>query len=1520
MDKKNKIEDISTLSPAQEGILLHTLLEPESKAYFIQIVLAMKGEFDITILQKSLDMLFEKNDILRTIFIYENRDIPVQIYLKSRTSPIHYEDIVHKADEEKERTISDYMLMDSQKGFELSKGSLLRLGVFKLDTNYSKAVLSIHHIITDGWSTAILIKKLEEIYNNTLTSKVCTEDEYSYRCYIKWLQRQDKEKALRFWKNYLNGYALKAPLMKFCEVGKKENKVYIKKEHQFEIGIECSRNLMQLARSSNITLNTLFQALWGILLQRYSNEEDVVFGVVTTLRPPEIPGVEETIGPFISTIPIRISNISERSFMELLTQLQNSFQEAERYKFCSLSEIQACSEANQDLVDHIVVFESYPLQNNNERKGGLLIETLKSCEQTNYNLNIMIYPYENIRIRIMYNEAVVDQDFIIKIEGHLKTIIKSILEKKNEYIKNIDILTASERRQIAGEFNNTQKDLNIDIKKLNKVHEIFECRVEEMPNETAITSGSNSLTYRELNKKSNQLARLMLKKGVRPGDIVGILLERSPEMIIGILAILKTGCAYLPLEPNHPRQRLELILKDSNTGFILTVSRLQEVISFEGVIIDIDQGSAYAGLEENNLGISCCLEDMAYILYTSGSTGKPKGVMVEHKSVLNILRALQIQYPMEYGDVFLLKTSYTFDVSVTELFGWFFGRGRVAILEAGGEKDPEIITNAIIRNKITHINFVPSMLNVLLSSLEEPELAKIKTLRYVFSAGEALTPALVLKFYKYMEGVRLENLYGPTEATIYATGFSINRAYEGLKDIPIGKPLANIRAYILDKSLNLQPIGIPGELCLTGSCLARGYLNNTELTTEKFINTRVSGEEVLYRTGDLAVWTKDGNIVFRGRMDSQVKVRGYRIELGEIEQKLALHQAVEEAVVLADTDTEGSTYLCAYIVYNKSAEKPASLSELKQYLLSELPEYMLPLQFVELEKMPLNSSGKIDRKALLSYKACTDRLYDYTAPETKEEEAVAAIFSEILGISNIGACDSFISLGGHSLKAAQTAARLRNQFNIQIGIRDILQNPTVEQLGKFMKKAAVFNENEIPLVSEKEFYETTEAQKSIWFDSLMEESGALYNTYLCKRIEGNLEIDNLNAALKEVIQKHESLRTTFELIDGNLIQRVQKKITVEFIDSRIEPESDKIAENIIRKEIQRPFDLLKGPLIRAFALKAGDGQHIILLVVHHIVSDALSLKILEKELFTAYNAITEGKSPYLGELRIQYKDFASWQNQALTSISFEKQKDYWIERFREGSKALKLPIDRPKPDIRTFKGDCIRYEIPMEIAAGLRNICDKNNATLFMGLAAIINILLYKYSKQSEITIGTDISGRNAKDLEGLIGLLINTVALKTYIDEKDSFSNLISKVRQTILEAYENQNIPFSMVVKELNLKRDLSRSPLFDVMLTLYSQNAGAEEKVKGLTISKYEIQSPLIHFDMLFNFVQYDEYGIKGSIHFNADLFKIETIELMKLRLIKLMENILENINTKLENIDFEIAYESDESSAAQIDFDF
>ena len=1099
------------------------------------------------------------------------------------------------------------------------------------------------------------------------------------------------------------------------------------------------------------------------------------------------------------------------------------------------------------------------------------------------DLAVSLYKDDEIlKMSFIYNTGVFRKDTIKRFADIYALVANCLLSGFDVYLKDIDIIGESERYKILKEFNSTQADYPSD----KTIHKLFEEQVERTPHNSAAVFEDTLLTYQDLNKKANSLAKLLREKGVSRDTIVGIAVVRSIEMIVGIMAILKAGGAYLPISPGYPEDRIRYMLEDSGAGILLINSmdsvQLPLVNGIEMLDLADDSNYLKDGSNPENINNS---RDLAYIIYTSGSTGKPKGVMIEHRSLVNRLNWMQKKYPIGENDTILQKTPYTFDVSVWELLWWSMVGAKVCFLTPGGEKDPKEIVEAIDKNKVTTMHFVPSMLNIFMDYIEEGiDTDRLKSLKDVFASGEALTVQQVKRFYRSIKNVKLHNLYGPTEAAIDVSYFDCPSDGE-LETVPIGKPIDNMNLYVLGSNNMLLPVGIAGELHIAGDGLARGYINRPELTDEKFVPNPFKPGERMYKTGDLARWIADGNIEYLGRMDHQVKIRGLRIELGEIEARLSEHPKIKETVVVVRENRNNEKYLSAYIV----SDEAISTSELKEFLAQQLPEYMVPAYFTRLDRIPLSHNGKIDRKALPEPDTDRNIGVEYEAPSGRIEELLVNIWQDILGVEKVGTQDSFFDLGGNSLNATTLSARIHKEFNVEIPLREIFLQKTVKKLAEYIDKSEKDIYSSIEPAIEQEYYPVSSAQKRLFFLEQLDDAGTVYNIPAAVEIEGSLDVKRLEDTFKTLGRRHETLRTSFEIIDGEPVQRIHKDIPfeIEHIDTE-----GKDTDQVIRDFI-RPFNLANAPLFRVGLASISQDKYLLVYDMHHIIADGTSSILLTDEFTRLYNGID------LPELKIQYKDYSVWQNELLKKETLKKQEEYWLERFAGELPVLNMPLDYPRPPVQSFEGKEITFTIEKDLSKRLNNIAAKNGSTLYMLLLAAYNVLLSKYTGQQDIIIGSPVAGRLHADLTQIIGMFVNTLAMRNYPVANKTFNEFLEEVRTNSLQAYENQEYQFEELVEKVQVSRDLGRNPLFDTMFILQNLE-GRETEYEGLKFKQYEFENTAAKFDLSLAGVE-----VSGEVLFSMvyaqKLFHKETIERLSDHFKNILEIIAENPDIRICEID-------------------
>ncbi|WP_110109397.1 plipastatin non-ribosomal peptide synthetase PpsC [Bacillus subtilis] len=1455
MPQQPEIQDIYPLSFMQEGMLFHSLYDEQSRAYFEQASFTIHGQLDLERFQKSMDAVFDRYDIFRTAFIYKNVAKPRQVVLKQRHCPIHIEDISHLNERDKEHCTEAFKEQDKSKGFDLQTDVLMRISILKWAPDHYVCIWSHHHILMDGWCLGIVIKDFLHIYQALGKGQLPDLPPVQpYGTYIKWLMQQDREEAAEYWKKRLQHFEKSTPLPKRTDQIPNGTLQQI----TFAIPEKETAELQKIAAASGATLNTVFQALWGIMLQKVNRSSDAVFGSVISGRPSELKDVENMVGLFINTIPIRAQSDS-LSFSDLVRRMQKDMNEAEAYSYFPLYDIQAQSALKQELIDHIIVFENTPTQQEIEElnQAGSFDFSVKDFEMeevTNYSCSVKVIPGRTLYVRIHFQTSAYQPSMMSEIKDYLLHMVSDVISDPSLPVSKMTLLDEDKTRKIVSQ-NNRTVSVSPEAPTL---HGLFERQAAVTPERLAIRFSGGSLTYAELDMYASRLAAHLAARGVTNESIVGVLSERSPDMLIAVLAVLKAGGAYLPLDPAYPKERLSYMLKDSGASLLLTQPGCSAP-NFSGETLEVDMTSLECEEVKRHVSASVSDGSLAYVIYTSGSTGQPKGVAVEHRQAVSFLTGMQHQFRLSEDDIVMVKTSFSFDASVWQLFWWALSGASAYLLPPGWEKDSALIVQAIHQENVTTAHFIPAMLNSFLDQAEIERLSDRTSLKRVFAGGEPLAPRTAARFASVLPQVSLIHGYGPTEATVDAAFYVLDpeRDRDRLR-IPIGKPVPGARLYVLDPHLAVQPSGVAGELYIAGAGVARGYLNRPALTEERFLEDPFYLGERMYKTGDVARWLPDGNVEFLGRTDDQVKIRGYRIEPGEIEAALRSIEGVREAAVTVRTDS-GEPELCAYVEGLQRNEVRAQLQRL-------LPGYMVPAYMIEMEQWPVTPSGKLDRNALPAPGGAADA-ETYTAPRNVTEMKLSQLWEDVLKNGPVGIHDNFFDRGGHSLKATALVSRITKEFDVQVPLKDVFAHPTVEGLATVIREGTDSPYEAIKPAEKQETYPVSSAQKRIYVLQQLEDGGTGYNMPAVLELEGKLNLERMDRAFKELIKRHESLRTAFEQdAGGDPVQRIHDEVPFTLQTTVLGARTEEEAAAAFIK----PFDLSQAPLFRAQIVKVSDERHLLLVDMHHIISDGVSVNILIREFGELYN------NRKLPALRIQYKDYAVWQEGFKTGDAYKTQGAYWLKQLEGELPVLDLPADHARPPMRSFAGDKVSFTLDQEVTSGLYKLARENGSTLYMVLLAAYTAFLSRLSGQEDIIVGSPIAGRPHKDLEPILGMFVNTLALRTRPEGGKPFVQYLQEVRETAMEAFEHQDYPFEELVDKLELTRDMSRNPLFDVMFVL--QNMDQESLELDELCLKPAANNG--HQTSKFDLTLYAQEQPRGlltfQMEFSTDLYKKKTIE--------------------------------------------
>ncbi|KAE8559669.1 non-ribosomal peptide synthetase [Paenibacillus polymyxa] len=1055
MGAAGEIDNVYALTPMQKGMLFHSQLDSQAAAndaYFEQVSYDMRGRIDIGNFAESLNMLVRRHEVLRTHFYFGRDTEPLQVVYRNRDCGFYYEDLRELDSDTRGIWLKNFKLEDKARGFDLRRDVLMRIAILRTGEDSYHIVWSFHHIVMDGWCLSLINKEVFESYAALQEGRVPElAPAVPYSRFIEWLEAQDRKAATDYWSSYLSGYEQQTALPA-VKSGRKSGG-YTASDWVTVLERELTLRVEETAKRYQVTMNTLLQTVWGIVLQKYNNHRDVVFGSVVSGRPSDIIGVEGIIGLFINTIPVRILSEAGESFAEVMKKTQEQALASHAYDTYPLFEIQALTDQKQDLINHIMVFENYPVDEQVEEMeidGQELspISNVVALEQTNYDLNVVVMPGECVKIRFMYNALNYDQTDIERLHGHFVNLLEQTLLNPNVRVEELELVTAAEKQQITGEFNDTSSAYPDN----QTIHKLFEEQAEHTPDHIAVALDHQTLTYRELNETANRLARILRDAGVKPDEPVGILTERSLDMITGTLAILKAGGAYVPIDSQYPEDRIRYMLEDSGAKLLLAQQDLLDRCYFDGQIVNLNDDKSYSA-DASNPGIDGASNHAAYVIYTSGSTGKPKGVVVEHRSVVRLVRNTDY-VPFDESTRMLQTCAFVFDVSTFEIWGALLNGGQLVLLH----KD-DLLDAAKMKETIQdhHVNMM-WLTTPLFNQLSQQDSKLFGDVKYLLVGGDVLSAPHINRVLRDNPHMNIINGYGPTENTTFSTTYHITE--EQRDSVPIGRPICNSTAYVVDSSFNLQPVGAWGELVVGGDGVARGYLNRPELTVERFLaNPWVDGDR-LYCTGDLVRWREDGILEYAGRIDQQVKIRGYRIELGEVETRLASVPSVRDSVVIALRDGAGQQQLCAYF----TADEQLTIRELRTVMSASLPSYMIPSAFVQLDRFPLTTNGKIDRKALPVPDKALHTGIEYVAPRTDVEQLLAAIWQEVLEIPQVGIHDDFFTLGGHSLKVLELIRKVRLATDIELPIRSVLEFSTIEEQALTLLKADLDYKVDSPII------------------------------------------------------------------------------------------------------------------------------------------------------------------------------------------------------------------------------------------------------------------------------------------------------------------------------------------------------------------------------------------------------------------------------------------------------------------------
>ncbi|MGM9334861.1 non-ribosomal peptide synthase/polyketide synthase [Streptomyces murinus] len=1482
------IEDLLPLTPLQEGMLFHRLVGGPDDVYVDQAALLLEGVTDPGALALAWQHVTDRTPALRTSVVWEGVPVPLQVVHRQVTVPVDHVDW-RELDPAERVTRWDLLRADDlARGLDLTAAPLMRLTLVRLPGDRLHLLWTSHHLILDGWSLAQVLTEVFAEYTALTTGGTPRPPaRRPFGDYVRWLAGQDGAAARAHWRDVLAGFATPTPLPadRARRPGHETRSAGL---HTAGLPDEVSARLTRTARAAGLTLGTVVQGAWALLLSRYSAEPDVLFGTTVSGRPDDLPGVESMVGMFINTLPTRVRVDGRRTATAWLRELQEAQADARRFAAVSLAELTALSDvpSGGPLFDSMVAFENYPFDEARSTGTGIRLADVSARDATNYALVLRAYQGDRFGFDLAYDPQLFEPATVRDLADRLCLLLTELADDPERPVRDLAWTTAEERRRLSAEWNGSEEGRPADT-----LDGLFTAQAARTPGAEAVSCGADRLDYATLDARSGQLAHRLAELGAGPETFVALALPRSTDLVVAVLAVLKTGAAYLPIDPRLPAERVRHLLADAAPVALVTTSGAEADPVVPLLLLDDpDVRADLARRPAAGPARRALPESPAYAIYTSGSTGLPKGVVVPHANVVRLFSRTRHWFGFGPDDVWTLFHSYAFDFSVWELWGPLLHGGRLVIVPEDTARSPEDFLRLLADERVTVLNQTPSAFYPLVrADAELPDISARLALRTVIFGGEALDVDRLADWYLRHPDTapRLVNMYGITETTVHVTYAPLDRftARTGAAS-PIGTGIPDLRVHLLDELLRPVPPGAVGELFVAGAGLARGYLNRPGLTATRFLADPFGRPGTrMYRTGDRARRRADGSLEYLGRADQQVKIRGYRIEPGEIEAALHTHPGVGAAAVGVYEDATGTRRLVAHVVGTGTGERtapPPTAAQLRAHLEGLLPAHMVPAAYVPMAALPLTVNGKLDRRALPApgpdgFAADRER----TPLRTHAERLVAAAWTDVLDADEVGAEDDFFALGGDSILAVRVTSRLRAAFGTDVSPRLLFTHPTLSALATALgEPGPAHSADVIPALPADAPAPLSYAQQRLWFLDRFEPGSTEYTTLSALRLRGPLDTGALGAALDGLVARHETLRTTFAEQDGQARQIVHPALPVDLPVTEL-PDTTAL-DGFLERTAATPFDLTTGPLLRARLARLAADDHVLVLAVHHIVTDGWSIGVLGRDLSELYAAALADRRPELPALPVRYADHAAWQRARADRA--ETELAHWRAALA-GVTPLELPTDRPRPAVRTRDGDLVTFTLPAALTERLRERGREADATLYMTLVTACQILLARWAGQEDITVGTVTAGRDRPELHDVVGMFVNTLVLRSRVRPELPFRDLLSEVRMTVLDAFAHQEVPFERVVDAVQPERDTSRTPLFQVMVALHNLDA-EPPRLPGLTAEPVTPPVRNATFDLAFDFVETDG-GLTGYLEYNTGLFDRDTAQRLAGRLRVLLE---------------------------------
>ncbi len=1493
------VTDVWPLTPLQSGLLFHALLAASSvDVYSMQVVFTLTGRVDTTRLHAAAQAVLDRHPNLRVAFVEAADGIPVQLVLDKVPVPWSEVDLRQVDDTTRPDTLTRLLADDQATHFDLTAPPLIRFTLVTVAEDRYELVVANHHILLDGWSMPLLMTDMLALY--------AAGDEPSalpparpYRNYLEWRTEQDEAASRQAWAAALEGVegpTLLAPADPGREISSRAGDVTA------DLGEHKTRALSELAARLDVTVNTVMQAAWGILLMRMTGRDDTIFGSTVSGRPPQLAGVESMIGLFINTVPVRVRADPDESITQLLTRMHREQTDLLDHHYLGLTDIQQSAGTTDALFDTLTVFESYPVEHaalteQAAALDGITLTGITANDNTHYPLALKITADTQIRLTLTYLHDLFDEPYVQALLNRYLRALEAIIADPDSPVGDLDLLDPTEKQLILEDWNHTDHATTTDT-----LVSMFGAQVARTPDAPAVVDGNRTLSYAEFDARVNRLARHLITQSVGPETIMALRMRRSLDFIVGVYATLTAGAAYLPIDPDHPAERTHFILAVAQPTCILTTTHddqddLPDPVPVLHIdTIDLSPMSAAPVTDADRLA-PLRPQNMAYVMFTSGSTGRPKGVTVAHSAIVNEAQWVALDYG--FGDRLLQSNAVTFDASTPDLFAPLQVGGCVVLAGPDGQRDPDYLAELIRTQAITHMSSVPTVLTALMAS-RSPDV--LRGVRVVYLGGETLSGHTVARLAEFGPAT-VWNQYGPTETTVSVICHRCTQHEQRV--VPIGTPQTNCHAYVLDHRLHPVPVAVVGELYVSGVQLARGYHSRPALTAERFVaNPYGPPGQRMYRTGDLVRWHPDGTLEYLGRRDLQVKIRGHRIELGEIEATLTADPDVTQAVAAVHHDPHTGDRLVGYVVSRDGAHLDPD--RVRAMVADRLPDYMVPSPITVVDRLPLTASGKVDRRAL---PAPVLPVPQYRAPMTVVEGVVAGVFADVLDRERVGLDDDFFTLGGNSLLATQVVSRLGVAMDARVPMRVLFEASSVQALSTWLASRATAGAR-TPLLPRPrpEHIPLSYAQQRIWFLNRFDPHSPVYTIPFAVRLSGTIDTAALLAAIADVVDRHETLRTIYPESEAGPHQVIVPAAEVSSGFATAAVTENELAARLLSMA-SAEFDVTTSVPVRAALFETADNEHVLAVVLHHICADGSSIAPLARDLMAAYTARTGGHTPSWPPLAVQYADYTLWQRELLGSDDdpnsvLAQQLTYWRSTLDGLPEQLELPGNRTPPAV-THRGRTHTFTIDARTHRAAAELARQHTATVFMVLHTAFAIFLARMSGTTDIIIGTPVAGRGDPALDDLVGMFVNTLALRTPVEPASSFTQLLTTVRETDLAAFEHADVPFERVVQALNPARSTTRHPLFQVMLVFQNQEPPKLE-LAGLTAHIEDIDHTATQFDLTLVVSERVDRdgaarGLTAALTYAQDLFDEDTVHGFADRFTRLLEAVVTDPDSPVGDID-------------------